>query len=167
MFYLFSCFTPKFFYFRLLVYPRAFSTYLLVEFSFVILEYPVLLDAVSICYESPFSCHYLLTCLFKLSDLSAVLFWSFHSTKPLSSHSTFNCCCNFFTSPNRIFRPSFVFLFWFLKGTPILSQTCFHSYINLLVWFSDVASWDICQEFVYFFGLYLHFFFLVLVPDGR
>ena len=42
IFFLFPYFIPKLFCFKLLVGPYTFSTYLLVEFSFVILECPVL-----------------------------------------------------------------------------------------------------------------------------
>ena len=47
----------------LLIYPYAFFTYLLADFSFLILEYPVLLDPVPVSFKSPF----LLTMSFDLS----------------------------------------------------------------------------------------------------
>ena len=85
MFSLFPYFTPKLFCFlciQLLVCFRAFSIYLMVEFSFVILEYPVLfvlLEPSQIGFWvsplSPIS----LICLFKLNfQTSSVLFRYFH-----------------------------------------------------------------------------------------
>ena len=71
-FFLFPYFTPKLFCFLcfwLLVYPRAFSTYLLVEFSFVILKCPVLFvlfGPVSLTFVSPFCRQYFFIYLFKL-----------------------------------------------------------------------------------------------------
>ena len=63
--------------------PRAFSTYLLVEFSFVNFECPVLFVLfypVLVSSESSFE----LSLLVVFSDLSAVLFWSVHSNISLS-----------------------------------------------------------------------------------
>ena len=69
---MFPYFTPKLFCFlctQFLVCPRAFSTYLLVEFPFFILECFVLivfLDPVSVSFKFPFFRQYLLIYLFKL-----------------------------------------------------------------------------------------------------
>ena len=71
MFYLFPCFTLEVFCFVcvcLLVYLLAFSTNLLAEFSLVTSECPVvflLLDPVSVSFESPFFRQYLMIYLLK------------------------------------------------------------------------------------------------------
>ena len=68
----FPYFTPRLFCFfciRLLICPRAFSSWSLVDFSLVILEWPVLivlLDPVSVSFKSPFFRQYLLIYIFKL-----------------------------------------------------------------------------------------------------
>ena len=82
MFFLFSYFTQKLFcflYIQLLVFTRSFSTDLLVEFSFVISECPILLvlhDNVEISFESPFFCLYLYIYLFMLHCQILLLFCS-------------------------------------------------------------------------------------------
>ena len=119
---LFPYFTLKlfrFFCFRLLVYPCAFSTYLLVGFSFVILKYPVLFafpDPISVSLESHFVPQCLLSCPF---NFSVVLIESFHPNLFLSFSflHTSACCHRFFTYPfSLISQPAFIFLFMFLKG---------------------------------------------------
>ena len=81
---LFPYFTPNWFCFLcilLLGCPRTFSTYLLVEISFVILAYPVLLvmlDLVSVSFKKLFF-HQNFWFISSLPELSAVLFWSFHT----------------------------------------------------------------------------------------
>ena len=71
----FPYFAPKWFCFpriRLRVYLRAFSPYLQVEFSFVVLECPalsVLFDLIPISFQSSFFRQYLLIYLFKLYRL--------------------------------------------------------------------------------------------------
>ena len=94
------------------------SSYLLVEFSFVILESPILLvlfTSVLLSFTSPFFRQYLLIYLFKffLSDLSTVSFCSFYFNLFLCfSPSLASCCCNFFLCPSFLISdPDFVFLF--------------------------------------------------------
>ena len=94
MLFLFSYFTPKSFCFiciRLLVCPRAFSTDLLVEFSFVIFECPVLiilLAAVLVSFKLPFFFQCMIINLFKSYCQS---WWCF------SFLNTSTCCGRFFT----------------------------------------------------------------------
>ena len=61
-----------------------------------------------------------------LFDLSAVLFYSFYLNSLLHFFllPLYLCLLSYCPS-NLIFNPDFVFLFGFLRGTPILSQTKF------------------------------------------
>ena len=87
MFFLFPYFTPELFCFhciQLLVCPCAFSINLSVEFSFIMLEGPVLFvlfNSVQVSFEFLFFHQYFLIpfLLVVLSDLSTILFWHFHS----------------------------------------------------------------------------------------
>ena len=138
MFFLFSYSTSKLFCYLLkwvLVCPRALSTYLLIEFSFVILEYLVLfgvLDLVSESFKSPFR-QYPLIYLFKLYCLTCpLLFFSFlvSSSQLMLVYflllSIFSYCRRFFINlSNLISHTSFVFLFGFLGRTLFLSLTSF------------------------------------------
>ena len=94
MVFLFPYFILKlfgFFWICLLVCPCTLATNLLVEFSFVILECPimfVLLDPIPISFVSPFFCQYFLSFPVVLSDWSAVIFLgSFHSIGSLCALS--------------------------------------------------------------------------------
>ena len=103
MFFLFPYFNPKLFCFiYVLVYLHEFSTYLVVEFSFVILEFPVLfvlLDSVLVSFKSSFYHEYLLIYLFKFYRQIFLLF-SFdifipYILKCFSFLCVFACCRSF------------------------------------------------------------------------
>ena len=133
MLFLFPYFAPKLFCFlciRLLPCPRTFSTCLLEEFSFVILEWPILfllLHFVSVSFDYLFFHQNLLIYLFKPHYQTCMLFcFGRHILGCFSFLRIFAYSRNFFCCPSCLISPpGFVFLFVFFRGTPILSQTCF------------------------------------------
>ena len=100
MFFSFSYSTPKFFYIWLFVCTCTFSSHLLVELSFIILEYSVLfalLESVSEFFVSPFFCQYHLSYLSELySQTYLFCFGFFFILMRFYFLSTFRCCRNFF-----------------------------------------------------------------------
>ena len=117
---------------RLLVWSPSFSLNLLFEFSLVILETPVLivlLDPVSVSFKSPFFRQYLSIYLFMLYCQTCLLFCFglFISKYPcVFPFLRIFPCYTFFTCPSRLISHSgFIFLYGFLRGTAVLSQTNF------------------------------------------
>ena len=133
MFFLFPNFTPELFCFLwiwFLVCPLAFFTYLLIEFSFVIFEGPVLfilLDSVQVSFDSPIFCQGPLIYLCKLFFQTCLqfCFGLFIPIYPCVSSflNTLSCCRSFFICPSsRISHLCFVSLFGFQWAKPISSQ---------------------------------------------
>ena len=123
-------FTPKsfcFVYIWLLVRPRAFSTYLWLEFPFVLLEFPVLfvlLDFITVSFFANTFWFISSSCMVRLVCCFGLVFSSQHiPVFPFIAR-----CHSFFTSRSSlILHPGFVFLFGFFTGILILSQTNFIS----------------------------------------
>ena len=121
-----SYFTPKLFDFlftRLLVFPRAFSTNLLVDFSLFIFESPVLsalLHPVSVSFKSHFFRQYLLVYLFKLYCQTCSLF-CFSLFIPTYPGIFFPLALSLAVEISLFvlvsFYPGFVILFGFFRGT--------------------------------------------------
>ena len=124
MFFLFLHFPPKLFCFpciRLMISLRASSTYLQVEFSFVILKCPalsVLFDPVSVSFLSSFFRSYLPIYILKLYCYFYLCCFSLFNPKYFLCCRRFSICIS-----SLISNHGFKFLYVFFTGTPILSRT--------------------------------------------
>ena len=127
------------FYIWVLGCTRAISTYFLIEFSFVILECPVLFvlfNPFSLSFNSSSFRQYLLIYPFKLHCKVCLVFrfGLFSPTYPFVSFfflSTFSCHNFFPCLSSLISYQGFVFRFAFLTGTLILAPTNFARHLKL------------------------------------